>query len=257
MKILCSHRPPCPGCPEFNRPARELPQHEILEALSRRQGAQMTAILTGNPAEYRIRAKLAVRGRFQNPKIGIFQKGSHRIVDMPHCPIHHPAINQTVVHVKSAMRSHQIAPYVEKPRLGLLRYLQVVVERATKKVQLVLVVTDLADPHLTAFCAALVRSMGDLLHSLWLNQNTSPGNSILGREFRLVCGEPYLEENFADRVLHYHPAAFGQANLDLAEEMVRWLERFVPQHKRILEFHCGVGAIGLGLLANSASFAAN
>jgi hypothetical protein len=50
--------------------------------------------------EWRCRAKLAVRGTSMNPQIGLFEEGSHFVVDIPSCRAHHPSINATIKLVK-------------------------------------------------------------------------------------------------------------------------------------------------------------
>ena len=88
---------------------------------------------------YRHRARLAVRGRSASPKLGVFQEGSHRIVDVPRCLVHHPLINEVAAAVKQAVRDSGVAPYAERVHRGELRYVQVAVERSSASAQVVLV----------------------------------------------------------------------------------------------------------------------
>ncbi len=254
---VCPHRPPCPGCPSWNQTQEDPEKLLRLQALTASHGGQLLETLQGNSFGFRNRARLAIRGRVGNPKIGIFQAASHRIADIPSCPVHHPAINTSVAHIKDAMRTHRIAPYVEGPRLGLLRYVQLVVSLRTGQVQLTLVVTNKKDKELPRFMSTLTESMGPLLHSAWINENKGVGNAILGPDFDLVFGREFLEDNFAGRQLYFHPGAFGQSNMALAAEMVKWIDEEIPKQKSILEYHAGVGAIGLGLIENSMSYHAN
>ncbi len=52
---------------------------------------------------YRHRKRLAVRGRAASPKIGIFQEGSHRVVDIPRCLVHHPLVNEVAAITKETL----------------------------------------------------------------------------------------------------------------------------------------------------------
>src|SRR5262249_37471500 len=47
----------------------------------------------------------------------------------------------------------------------------------------------------------------------------------------------------------FPPGAFGQSNLLHFEEIVSQVARWVPDGARVLEFHAGCGAVGLGLLS--------
>jgi tRNA/tmRNA/rRNA uracil-C5-methylase (TrmA/RlmC/RlmD family) len=57
-------------------------------------GLPPPVVVEGASFGYRHRARLAVRGRAASPKIGIFQEGSHRVVDIPRCLVHHPLVNE-------------------------------------------------------------------------------------------------------------------------------------------------------------------
>jgi len=105
-------------------------------------GLPPPAVVEGAPFGYRHRARLAVRGRAASPKIGIFQEGSHRVVDIPHCLVHHPLVNEVAAITKAALRRTGVSPYADRAHRGMLRYLQVVVERRSGTAQVVLVAND-------------------------------------------------------------------------------------------------------------------
>src|SRR5215475_12388071 len=138
----CPHRPPCPGCPRFGEPGIVPAVADALATLARAEGLPRPRVVDGPPTGYRHRARLAVRGRATTPKIGIFQEGSHRITDVPRCVVHHPLVNATAAAVKTAVRRTRIPLYGDASHRGLLRYLQVVVERPTATAQVVLVAND-------------------------------------------------------------------------------------------------------------------
>ncbi len=106
----CPHRPPCPGCPNWF--GSEVPDRarEVLEARVAATGIDPPKVHLGQALGFRCRARLSVRGRAASPKIGIFQQGTHRIVDIPRCPVHHPTINEVVAALKQAIRETGTAP---------------------------------------------------------------------------------------------------------------------------------------------------
>ncbi|HVM64194.1 MAG TPA: hypothetical protein VMU14_04980, partial [Acidimicrobiales bacterium] len=105
MSVVCPHRPPCPGCPRFGEPGLAPPALAALEALARDAGLAPPSVVEGPPFGWRHRARLMVRGRATSPKVGIFQEGSHRIVDMPQCLVHHPGVNVVAAAAKAAIRA--------------------------------------------------------------------------------------------------------------------------------------------------------
>jgi tRNA/tmRNA/rRNA uracil-C5-methylase (TrmA/RlmC/RlmD family) len=48
--------------------------------------------------------------------------------------------------------------------------------------------------------------------------------------------------------VHYPPGAFGQNNLEVAQQIVEHVRNNVPPGSTVAEFYAGVGAIGLSLL---------
>jgi tRNA/tmRNA/rRNA uracil-C5-methylase (TrmA/RlmC/RlmD family) len=197
---------------------------------------------------FRMRARLAIRGRSGAPKLGMFQLGTHRVVHIPNCVVQHPLINRVAAVVRRALVDAEIAPYAEAVHRGLARYLQVVVERSSETAQVVIVGNS---PTVAPFvdCFELIRDrLGDEMHSLWFNSQCERSNTIMGREFTHWCGPPSVVERFGGAAVHYPPGAFGQNNLDIAQRIVENVCERVPAGSRVTEFYAGVGAIGLSVL---------
>jgi tRNA/tmRNA/rRNA uracil-C5-methylase (TrmA/RlmC/RlmD family) len=248
----CSHRPTCPGCPRYGE-ATVSPRNEaMLQILARETGATLRPLRVGAPQGFRHRARLAVRGRRNSPKVGIFQEGSHRIADIPSCRVHHPVINTVAAAVKLALRESGISPYQEGPHRGDLRYLQIVVERSSSKAQLVLVGLAPLNSATTQFTDLLQLKLGDLLHSLWWNTNADRGNAILGENWTRLSGPEAVVEEIAGAQVFFPPGAFGQSHLPLAEEIALSIHSAVPEGARVAEFYAGCGPVGLGLTQRAA-----
>ena len=197
---------------------------------------------------FRHRARLAIRGRLGAPKIGLFEAGSHRVVHIPNCHVQHPLINEVAAAVRSALVEARVTCYSDRAHLGLARYLQVVVERHSATAQVVLVANTESIQPLTQ-CLDLIRErLGPRLHSLWLNFNTQANNTILGSEFHHYCGPSSVVETFGGAAVHYPPGAFGQSNLEVAQQIVEQIREWIAPGAQVTEFYAGVGAIGLSLL---------
>jgi tRNA/tmRNA/rRNA uracil-C5-methylase (TrmA/RlmC/RlmD family) len=247
----CPHRPPCPGCPRFGSP--DLPEHawaQILEITSAAGLADPRVHRTPGRG-HRHRARLAVRGNAGNPKIGLFQANSHRIVHTPHCPVHHPLINEACFEIREAIRETGIAPYAERPHRGALRYLQLVVERLSNRVQVVLVGCGTSPDILGDLPSAVERRLGDRLQGLFFNAQPERSNAIFGPTMTWLAGEPTLCESIHGVEVFFPPGAFGQNHLPLFERAVDRIADLVPSGRAIAEYYCGVGSIGLALLDKS------
>jgi 23S rRNA (uracil1939-C5)-methyltransferase len=246
--LACTHRPPCPGCPRFGEPGIAADARSALAALARAHGLPDVPAVSGAPTGFRLRARLAIRGRPGTPKLGLFELGTHRVVHIPNCIVQHPLINRVAAVVRRALVDADIAPYAETVHRGLARYLQVVVERDSQTAQVV-IVGNAATAEPLAACLDLVRDrLGDELHSLWFSAQCERTNTILGREFTRWCGPSSVVERFGGAAVHYPPGAFGQNNLDIAQRIVEHVRQQVPAGSRVAEFYAGVGAVGLSVL---------
>jgi 23S rRNA (uracil1939-C5)-methyltransferase len=245
---LCPHRPPCPGCPRFGERGIAPAARSALDELTRAHGLPEIAVISGETAGFRHRARLAIRGRLGSPKLGLFEFGSHRVVHIPNCSVQHPLINHVAAVVRRALVDARVTSYSDKAHLGIARYLQVVVERSSQTAQVVIVANS-ATPEPLAACLGLIRErLGSDLNSLWFNANLERSNTILGPDFQNWCGRNSVIERFGGAAVHYPPGAFGQNNLDLAQRLVEHVRDQIPKGASVAEFYAGVGAIGLSIL---------
>jgi 23S rRNA (uracil1939-C5)-methyltransferase len=133
----------------------------------------------------------------------------------------------------------------------------VVVERSSQTAQVVFVANS-ATPTPLAACFDLIRErLGSELHSLWFNANRERSNTILGPDFQNWCGPASVVERFGGAAVHYPPGAFGQNNLDIAQDIIEHVRSQIPQGAQVAEFYAGVGAIGLSVLAQASEIRMN
>lgn len=253
----CPHRPPCPGCPRYGERGIDPRAKSVLDVMAQTHGLPPVRVILGSLQGFRLRARLAIRGRRHAPKLGLFEAGSHRVVTIPTCSVQHPLINRVSGIVRRALVDAGVAPYSDQAREGIARYLQVVVERSSQRAQVVLVGhCDHPDPLKDAL-DLIAERLGDDLHSLWFNANTGHGNAILGPHSLKWHGADTVIETFGGAQIHYPPGAFGQSNLEIAERIVDHLRETLLPSLRVAEFYAGVGAIGLSLLGSMQSLVLN
>jgi 23S rRNA (uracil1939-C5)-methyltransferase len=221
----------------------------VLNELAHAHGLPGIAIVSGETSGFRHRARLAIRGRLNSPKIGLFELDTHHVVHIPNCVVQHPLINHVASVVRRALVEANLSSYSDKAHFGLSRYLQVVVERSSQSAQVVIVGnSETVEPFVPCF-ELIQERLGPNLHSLWFNSNREPVNTILGPKFEHWCGPESLVEQFgAGPAIHFPPGAFGQNNLEIAEAIVKHVRDQIPQGSKVAEFYAGVGAIGLSAL---------
>lgn len=206
------------------------------------------AFLTGPGIGYRHRARLAVRAQAGAPAVGLFERHSHRVVDIARCPIHHANINRAAAWLRTAMVATRVSLYDERRHSGLVRYLQLAVERPTQRVQVVVVANCASAHELAVLSRPLLESAPDFLHSLVFNGHPTRSNAVLGPNWDLLWGQTYLSDTVGGTPVLYPAGAFSQANPQLFDELVTHVREWVPVGHEVVELYCGVGGIGLGLL---------
>ncbi|MBS0604787.1 MAG: class I SAM-dependent RNA methyltransferase [Verrucomicrobia bacterium] len=248
--LKCEYFPLCSGC-QRQGDISSPPVWEDVKSFFQRTAPDLSlALIVKEVTGWRTRSKLAVRGSSAHPEIGLFKQGSHQVVSIPTCPLHHPSINVICAKVKKILIERRIDPYDEERGTGILRYLQFVVERKTRRVQLGLIVNRQAkDSVLDGFVKQLYSEGG--LHSVWLNFQPDRTNRIFGEQWEFCEGEPYLWERLGIADCAFHPACFGQAHLSLFEDVLRRIREWILPNASIIELYAGIGVIGLNLAPES------
>jgi len=256
LHIHCPHFQLCSGC-SINEFVDSPPVLNEAKQYFKQRAADLH-LHTGSATGWRLRAKLAIRGTSTEPHIGLFKEGTHDVVDIPFCRVHHPSINKAVEFLRGLIKTEKIEPYNETTHAGELRYVQIVVERSSGKVQLSFVwnAKDGQDPQMKKWIPIIEKfwethRQNGFWHSLWINFNIRRDNVIFGEDWKLIKGEPLLWEKFGKVEVCFHPASFAQANLDLFEKMLTSIRRMIPDKDTIVEYYSGVGVIGLSLAEKS------
>ncbi|KAG6789986.1 hypothetical protein POTOM_006129 [Populus tomentosa] len=267
--LQCPHFQSCSGCTHelnLHRPIIVDEADQFFKSLGVSDFDFDSSRLWG----WRSRAKLAVRGSSMKPLIGLYEEGTHNVVDIPHCKAHHPNINAAVELLRQGVTKLNIEPYDEDEGTGELRYVQMAVttyntslpapERyKNSKVQVSLVWNSRNEnshnfEKLNALANFLWRNGGPksdvrFIHSVWANFQTSTNNIIFGNRWRHLLGESGFWEHVGGIDVFLSPSSFGQANTRAFDNLLRKLQKYVPYGASVTDLYAGAGAIGLSLAA--------
>lgn len=251
--MSCEYQPECPGCPRYG--AADLSSDRVaqLEEVAHLWNATLTPELVPyDGLGSRHRARLSVRGRTGDLGIGIFEKGSHRLVSIPRCGVHHASIRILLEKLISSLNRAEVTAYDERRHEGELRAVQLAVEPSTAKVQVVLLLNrdlpkERASMAIGRVCDDLERE--ELVQGLFLGALPRPDNSLFATHFEHVFGETELVDQCGGARVFFPPGAFGQANPALHRRVLERISAMLPRPTRIVEYYCGVGTLGLGLVA--------
>ena len=264
--VHCPFAERCPGCAWIALdPAEQLRAKQALleRALAPYAGleARVLPVQAAEPlAGYRTRAKLAVA---PGPRLGLFARGSHDVLDLPGCPVLAPGLASATAALRGLLRAPPagaeavLRPDGEGP--GRLRAvdLREIENEAGPGVLLALVLRAPAPaaPALEAAADALFAAI-PALRSLALRLHDGKSPSLLGGPPRVVRGPASVE----DRLRPDAPAvrvgsgAFVQVHRPQAARLQAAAEIALGAlaGKRVLDVYAGSGALGLALAARGA-----
>ena len=260
--LVCPHFDTCSGC-VLDKDLDQPPLLRVAQQFWKAEFGCSVTLHTGAVTGWRSRARLAVRGTPGSPKLGLFAAGTHEVVAVPHCPVHHPSLNAVAAACLHTAIQLGTAPYEEETRGGRLRYVQLETRGAEPGAQVDVTLVWCTDPggtdaELLRFADVLRRTApAGMVANVWVNHNTQPGNAIVDdrpQRWRHLSGDAgWHWERFGGADVAFTPACFLQANYTAFEELVTvglgsgWAAD--PSSCHVADVYAGTGALGLSLLA--------
>ncbi|MBW6512639.1 MAG: 23S rRNA (uracil(1939)-C(5))-methyltransferase RlmD [Desulfuromonadaceae bacterium] len=247
----------CLGCPlialhsraqrrfKFDRVRNALIAMPTLESISVQPVLDAPAALG-----YRTQAKLAIGGNRRDVRIGLYRRGSHDIVDIDNCPLHHPLINRIVAVVREEIIKQKVLVYDPRRKRGLLRYVAIRVSPTNNKALVTFVTTERNYNEMTALAKWLKRKIPEVV-GVHENVNMSDGNVIFGRVTFKLLGVDDLFDRVGAVQLSLSPTAFFQVNHDQATHLYQLVQKWAEPtaSDTVLDLYCGIGGIALHLAA--------
>jgi len=190
--------------------------------------------------------------------LGLYQRGTHTVLPIPNCQVHHPHINQAIQLLEQATARVGTPAYNEDTREGGLRFVQLQVDRSTGGISLTLVwnAANLKETHpgLTLLKNELLKLDKTLWHSIWCHCNDGFGNNIFHKSpkrWHRLTGHEFLREPVPtgdQGYLYFSPLTFRQGNLDGFDILALDVAQHVPGGSKVCELYAGVGVLGLTAL---------
>ena len=177
----------------------------------------------GKATGWRSHVKLAVQpmSKWGGLNIGLFKAGSHVVEPIPDCRVHHPRINEAVEvlrrsAVEAGVRGYLPAGGRGKEPQGELRYIQLSMDRSSKRIQLVLVWNSLSYKQTSQALPRLIKKLkkrSDLWHSIAINFHSSDSNAIFNfspKAWQMLWGPPLMREIIGNASFFFQPQIFRQ-----------------------------------------------
>ncbi|MDD7105894.1 MAG: 23S rRNA (uracil(1939)-C(5))-methyltransferase RlmD [Collinsella sp.] len=263
-KSPCSIMKACGGCTALNRPykkqlaTKQAAMDELFAALCEREGITVDPIrgmdvTLGDPGKYPaprgFRHKAATPfapGKGGAVRCGFFERGTHRIVAVPECPVEAPGARQILNGIAREAERLHIPAFNEDKHLGLLRYAVVRCGWRTDQIMITLVTAQRDLPHAQEFFEAIA-ALDPRIVTVAQNINGRPGNAILGEETHIVYGAECMRDQLLGCEFDISPTAFYQTNPQQTELLYQLAIDGMDLHQGdvLMDAYCGSGTIGL------------
>lgn len=251
----CPQYPQCGGCQLRHMTYQEelaFKRNKVQQALRRIGGWEgEVAVIHGaaEPDRYRNKIQFPVAA---GPRVGFFRARSHDVIDAPDCLLQPLAATRLRQAFKAWMAEHHIPAYDEKAHTGLIRHVYVRVNRRGQSLCAV-IANGKALPHTPELVDAL-RAAEPGLVGLVLSVNTEKTNVILGKTYRLLWGQDFLEDTLCGLDFRLSVPSFYQVNRAQTEVLYgRALDLAgLTGKETVLDLYCGIGTITLTMARRAA-----
>lgn len=243
----CSHFGKCGGCALMHMNYAEqlcFKQNKVCSNLKKIGGLHCSVLPTVASSKtlgYRNKLALPIRGEVGNVQIGMFEKGSHSVVDVQNCLLGGDWSCTLVGLFRKFINENRIVPYNEQNFSGQVRHL---VARCVDGQLLVTVVTNgKCDFDLQPFAALLAQNFSRF--GLFVNSNYHKNNVILGQKTEHVCGTDCIcGENLGVK-FRLQPNSFFQVNDEIKDAIYRKVRELldVSNTEVLIDCFSGVGVL--------------
>ncbi|MCO4526982.1 RNA methyltransferase, TrmA family [Streptococcus infantarius subsp. infantarius] len=194
------------------------------------------------PYHYRAKLQFQTRSFKGNVKAGLFEEGSHRLVDIKDCFVQ-DKLTQTIINrVTELLEKHHIPIYDERKIAGI-RTVMIRKAKSSNQVQIIFITSR--DIFLAPVIKALTAEFEEI-KGIAVNYNHSKSSDIYGEKTEVIWGDADISEEVLDYRFSLSPRAFYQLNPEqtqvLYSQAVAALD--VTENDHVIDAYCGVGTIG-------------
>ena len=217
-----------------------------------RSGRILPILPAEHPLYYRNKVHAVFAwGRDKKIHRGIYEKKSHRVVDVKGCFLEDRTADAIIEEIRHLMPSFRMRPYDEDLGRGFLRH--VLVRRASRGYMVVLVTGDVIFPGKNNFVKALRQKFPEIV-TIVQNINMARTSMVLGERNITLFGRGYVEDDSLGLTFRISPSSFFQVNTEQTRRLydLALQAAGLTGNETVIDAYCGTGTIGM-FMAKSAS----
>ena len=227
-------------------------KREYVENAFRKAGLFDVRVLptlsAGRPYGYRNKAQYPLTQTKNGVRAGFYASKTHNIIPSDGCAIQNKAFTPIVDFVCRFADRNGWSVYNEESGRGLLRHIYLRIGEKTGQIMVCLVINGDTLPKGELFACELKEEFPSVA-SVMYNVNKKNTNVVLGKEFTLLFGRPYIEDELCGLRFKISPDSFYQVNRDGAEMLysVAAERAELSGDQVLMDLYCGTGTIGLSM----------
>jgi 23S rRNA (uracil1939-C5)-methyltransferase len=198
----------------------------------------------GSPLPFAYRNKVVYHYDAASGALGMVERGSQHILDIPHCLITDPRANAVLERIRD-MAAAQPALH------DTLKHVQVQVGQHTDEV---LVTVIVAAPLTASVQQVLWTGISDVANGLWMHVKTHHGPAVFNGPSTVIAGTEAIHERIGEHHWRVEPQTFMQVNSVQMERLYERARQCAQLRERdvVLDLYSGSGAIALSLAPHCA-----
>lgn len=246
---ICPYAKKCGGCDYQGIPYEKqlsMKQKEIEKLLD--DFAKVYPIIgMEEPTHYRNKVHAVFdRDRKGNIISGVYEKNSHRVVNVDSCMIEDERADAIVLTVRKLIKDFKMKVFDEDTGYGLFRHVLIRTGHVSGQILVVLVLASPILPAKNNFIKAL-RAAHPEITSIVLNVNDRKTSMVLGEREIVLYGKGYIEDTLCGLTYRISPKSFYQVNPIQTEKLYQTAVDYagLTGKEMVLDAYCGIGTIGM------------
>lgn len=248
IEALCPQSSRCGGCElqhcsyEYQLQAKQKIVEDAMTRLGRIDTPVEPVLGMEDPWHYRNKGIFHADYSDGTVRLGFYEQGSHQFVPAAACRLFSKAVTDLVSVLENLIQNSGRAYYIHKVMIR---------ESRSNGDMMVVFVTEEAAWRLPELAQQLIRQPGVV--SVYHNINTNL-KIMLGRSFRLLAGQPAIEDTIGAFRFQISPQSFFQINNQQAQVLYETALDFAQLigKEMVADVYCGIGTISLYLAQQAA-----
>ncbi|MBQ9085640.1 MAG: 23S rRNA (uracil(1939)-C(5))-methyltransferase RlmD, partial [Clostridia bacterium] len=211
--------------------------------------AEVLPVLSLNETEgYRNKGQYPLTMTKEGIRAGFYATGTHTIIPCGDCRIQSRSFAPCVDWICRFGTGAGWTVYDEKTGKGLLRHIYLRRGEKTEQTMVCLVLNGEGLPREKEFSEELTRTFPEVVGVL-INVNRENTNVVLGKDFRLLWGRDFLEDELCGLSFRISADSFYQVNRRGAELLYTKATELADLQgdELLVDLYCGTGTIGLSM----------